>query len=314
MGPRAIARFAPPLKPALINIGKGVIQGCILSPLLFNIYTENITALEDWDGGISIGGRRITNLRYAGDTTLIAETKNYLIAIMERVKLASEKAGLYLNVGKTEVMVTEDQLEMVVDGKYIEVVSHFIFLRSLITKDGFCEKEIRRRLAMGRSAMVGLMKILKDRGITLRTKIRLVKALVFPIVLYGAESWTMRQLERNMIDAFELWCWRRLIRITWTDRKTNVWVIDNIKPEWTLESRIVKESLYYFIHVIRAGGLEYEVMLGRMGGYRSRGRPRQRWLDSINKNFYGTIFKMIRASRCRRNCRAAVIDVARGRI
>ena len=258
-----------------INIGKGVRQGCILSPLLCNIYAENIMreVLEDWDGGISIGGRMITNLRYADDTTLVAETKNDLIAIMERVNLASEKAGLYLNVGKTKVMMSEDQGEMVVDGKHIEEVSHFIFLGSLITKDGFCEKEIRRRLAMGRSAMGGLTKIWKDRGITLRTKIRLVKALVFPIDLHGAESWTMRKLERKMIDAFELWCWRRLLRVTWIDRKTNVWVIDNIKPEWTLESRIVKASLCYFGHVIIAGGMEYEVMVGRMGGYRSRGRP-----------------------------------------
>ena len=119
-----------------------------------------------------------------------------------RVKLASEKAGLYLNVGQTKVMMTEDQGEMVVDGKHIEVVSNFIFLGSLITKDGLCEKEIRRRLAMGRSAMGGLTKIWKDRGITLRTKIRLVKALVFPVVLYVAESWTMRKLERKMILSY----------------------------------------------------------------------------------------------------------------
>ena len=203
---------------------------------------------------------------------------------------------------------------MVVNGKHIEVVSHFIFLGSLITKDGFCEKEIRRRLVMGRSTMGGLTKIWKDRGITLRTKIRLVKALVFPIVLYRAESWTMRHFERKIIDAFELWYWRRLLRVTWTDRKTNVWVIGNIKPEWTLESRIVKASLCYFGHAVRAGGMEYEVMVGRMGGYRSRWRPRQIWLDSIKKNFYGIIFNMIRASRCRRSWRAAVIDVARSRI
>ena len=116
-------------------------------------------ALENWDGGISIGSRKITNLRYTDDTTLIAETKNDLIAIMERLKLASENAGIYLNVGKTKVMMTEYQGEMVVDGKHIEVVSHFIFMGSIITKDGLCEREIRRRLAMGRSAMGELTKI-----------------------------------------------------------------------------------------------------------------------------------------------------------
>ena len=167
---------------------------------------------------------------------------------------------------------------------------------------------------MGRSAMGGLTKIWKDIGITLRIKIRLVKALVFLIVLYGAKSWTMRKLERKMIDAFELWCWRHLLRVTWIDGKKNLWIIDNIKLEWTLESRIFKASLCYFGHVIRAGGMEYELMVGRMGGYRSRGRPRQRWLYSIKKNVYGTIFNMIRVSRCRRSWRAAIIDVARGRI
>ena len=128
-------------------------------------------------------------------------------------------------------MITEDQGDLVVDGKHIEVVSHFIFLGTLISKDGFCEREIRRMPAMGRYVMGGLTKIWKYIDVTLRTKIRLVKALVCPIVLYGAESWTIRRLERKMIDDFKLWCWRLLLRVTWTDRKTNVWVIEHIKPE-----------------------------------------------------------------------------------
>ena len=182
------------------DIGKGVRQGCILSPLLFNIYAENIMrdVLDKWEGGVSIGGRVITNLRYADDTTLIAGTKEDLTEIMERVRKTSEKAGLYLNVLKTKVMTTGDIGEVAVDGKTVEVVTKFVFLGALITKDGLCDKEIRRRIAMGKAAMGVLTTVWKDRGITLQTKVKLVKALVFPIVLYGAETWTMRKTERKL--------------------------------------------------------------------------------------------------------------------
>ena len=152
---------------------------------------------------------------------------------------------------------------------------------ALITNDGLCEKEVRRRIAMGKAAMGELTSIWKDRGVTMETKVKLVKVLVFPIVRYGAETWTMTKHERRKIDAFELWCLRRVLRVSWMERKTHIWIIENIKPEWTLESRVPKAALSYFGYVLRAGGMEDDVMLGRINGARRRGRRRQRWLDTL---------------------------------
>ena len=199
------------------------------------------------------------------------------------------------------------------DGKDIEVVTKFVFLGALITKDGLCEKEVRRRIAMGNAAMGGLTSIWKDRGVTMETK---VKVLVFPIVLYGAETWTMRKHERRKIDHFELWCLRRVLRVSWMERKTNIWIIENIKPEWTLESRVPEAVLTYFGHVMRAGGgMEDDVMLGRMNGARRRGRPRQRWLDTLMVYSSGaTISNRRRYARDRAGWRRAVTDVARSRM
>ena len=183
------------------------------------------------------------------------------------------------------------------NGKTVEVVTKFVFLGVLITKDGLCDKEICRRIAMGKAAMGGLTTVWKDRGIMLQTKVKLVKALVFPIVLYGAETWTMRKTERKKIDAFELWCWRRVMRVSWMERKTNVWVLENVKPKWTLESRVIKAALSYFGHVVRKErGMENDVMLGGMRGKRRRGRPRTKWLDTI-KDVKGPSINIMRLDR-----------------
>ena len=150
------------------------------------LYAEHIMreALEEWEKGISIGGRMVTNLRYADDTTLLAGTKEDLIELVGRVRRAGEKAGLYVNVGKTKVKTTGYIGEVTVDGKDIDVVTKNNFLGMMITEDGLCQKKVRRRIAMGKAAMGGLTPIWKDRGITLETKVKLVKVVVFPIVLY----------------------------------------------------------------------------------------------------------------------------------
>ena len=139
--------------------------------------------------------------------------------------------------------------------------------------------------------------------------------LVFPIVLYGAETWTMRKHERRKIDAFELWCWRRVLRVSWMERNTNISIIERIKPEWTLDTSVTKAAFSYFGHVVRVGGMEDDMMLGRMNGTRKRGRPRQRWLDTLKGYASGaTINNMRRDARDRAGWRGATAAVARGRV
>ena len=166
--------------------------------------------LEETQTGIKITGRNINNLRYADDTTLMAESEEELKSLLMKVKEESEKVGLKLNIQKTKIMASGPITSWQIDG---EIVSDFIFLRSKIIADGDCSHEIKRCLLLGRKVMTNLDSILKSRDITLSTKVRLVKAVVFPVVMYGCESWTIKKGECQRIDAFELWCWRRLLRV-----------------------------------------------------------------------------------------------------
>ena len=177
--------------------------------------------LEETQAGIKIAGRNINNVRYADDTTLMAESEEELKSLLMKVKDEREKVCLKLNIQKTNIMASGPITSWEIDRETVETVSDFIFPGSKITADGDCSHEIKRHLLLGRKVMTNLDSILKSRDITLPTKVRLVKAMVFPVVMYGCESWTIKKDEHRRIDAFELSCWRRLLRVPWTARRSN---------------------------------------------------------------------------------------------
>ena len=183
-----------------------------------------------------------------------------------KVKEESEKVGLKLNIQKTKIMASGPIVSRQVDG---ETVSDFIFLASKITADGDCSHEIKRRLLLGRKVMTSVDSIFKSRDITLPTKVHLVKAMVFPVVVYGCESWTVKEAESRRIDAFELWCWRRLLRVPWTARRSNQSILKQISPGCPLEGLMLKPKFQYFGHLMqRADSFEKTLMLGKIEGRR----------------------------------------------
>ena len=207
----------------------------------------------------------------------MAESEEELKSLLMKVKEETEKVGLKLNIQKTKIMASGPITPWEIDGETVETVSDFIFLGSKITADGDRSHEIKRRLLLGRKVMTNLDSTFKSRDITLPTKVRLVKAMVFPVVMYGCESWTVKKAERQRIDAFELWCWRRLLRVPWTARRSNQSILKDISPGCSLEGMMLKLKLQYFGHLMRrVDSLEKTLMLRGIGGRRKRGRQRMR--------------------------------------
>ena len=194
--------------------------------------------------------KNINNLRYADDTTLMAESKEELKILLMKVKEESKNVGLKLNIQKTKIMVSGPITSWQIDGETMETMTDFILRGFKITADGDCSHEIKRRLLLGRKVMTYLDSILKNRDITLPTKVHLAKAMVFPVVTYGCESWTIKKAEHQRIDAFELWCWRRLLRVPWTARRSNQSILKEICPEYSLEELMLKLKLQYLGHLM----------------------------------------------------------------
>ena len=194
--------------------------------------------LEEAQAGIKIAGRNINGLRYADDTTLMAESEE-LQSLLMKVKEESEKVGLKLNIQKTKIMASSPITSWQIDRETVETVAEY-FLGSKITADGDCSPEVKRHLLLGRKVMITLHSILKSRDITLPTKVCLVKAMVSPMVMYGYESWTVKKAECQRMDAFELWYWRRLLRIPWTEKTSNQSILKEISTEYSLEGQMLK--------------------------------------------------------------------------
>ena len=205
--------------------------------------------LDEAQAGIKIAGRNINNLRQADDITFMAESEE-LKSLLMKVKEESEKVGLKINIQKTKNMSSSPPTSWQIGGEIAETVADFILGGSKITADGDCSHEIKRWLLLGRKVMTNLDSILKSRNITLLTKVHLVKVMVFPVVMYECESWTIKKAECQRIDAFELWCWRRLLRVPWTARRSNQSILKEISPECSLEGLMLKLKLQYFGHLM----------------------------------------------------------------
>jgi hypothetical protein len=291
---------------------KGVTQGCILSPHLFNIYTEAVMREAEIESmGINIGGRDVSNLRYADDATLCSDTQEKMEQITRKVNEAGKNRLLKFNVKKTKLMVVGKGItttKFVIDNEEVEEVEGFKYLGSHKTTDGDCTKDIKIRIAMAKKKMLDLTHVWNDRGIRKGVKIKLLKTLIWTVMTYGAEGWTVKKADDQRIEAAEMWFYRRMLRISWKEKRTNQSIMEELGIGRELLGRVVKRKLTYFGHICRKQGedLVKTVIQGKMQGKRGQGRPRISYEDNIKKWTGKPMEVVIRATEDREKRRELV--------
>lgn len=270
------------------RVKRGVRQGCVLSPCLFGLYSEIILRRTEDYPGIIVGGQNINNIRYADDTVLIASTEQDLQALVDVVNRKSEEMGLRINVKKTKCMIvsknkTKRNITITVNGEKIEQVDEFVYLGALITTDGRCEAELRRRIAIAKATFHQMSKVFCNRNINLKLRYRMIKSYVWSTFTYGMETWTIGKAAQNKIEALEMWILRKMLRINYTQHKTNEKVLEEAGVKRELLTKIKQSKLQYFGHVMRHNTLQKQVLTGKIKGKRARGRQRMKWTDNIKK-------------------------------
>jgi hypothetical protein len=281
------------------RIGKGTRQGCNISPTEFNMYAEDIVRRtmegeedkieEGSKHGVIVGGQIINNLRYADDTTLMDTTASGIDDIFAKLVQESKTSNMLIIAKKTNLMAvgrrSNRSVKILLEGDEIEQVEHFKFLGSTKTSNGDCTKEIKIRIAIAKEKATKLVKIWTSKNISQQLKVRFMKALIWPVFLYGAESWTIKISDINRIRSFEMWCWRKMMGVQWQEHRTDESILNQLGMHRVLMAKVAHMKFMYFGHVMRgsAGELALMVIEGAMEGNRPRGAPRKQWLDNIRE-------------------------------
>lgn len=291
-----------------IEIRRGVRQGCILSPLLFNLYSDTIfnETLEDEEGGIVINGEVLNNIRYADDTVLLASNPIDIQRLLNKLNDRCNEYGLKINLKKTKLMVItkatnmhlQNNINLTIASTTIEIVKSYKYLGTWIEQTGDQTKEIRARIEIARATFIKMKKLFCSRDISITLRMRMLRCYIFSTLLYGVETWTLKQNHIDRLQSFEMWCYRRMWRIPWTDRVTNIEVLEKMQKDCEIINAIKKRKLQYLGHIMR--GPKYAllqlIMQGKIGGRRNIGRRRVSWLKNLRDWFGCTSNQLFRAA------------------